>query len=110
MTRAGVGLGGGGREEGEVKRGGLTQRLASAVRSMRGGVGGRMRATQAYLGVENKFRYDAERRMWVMEGEEGEGAASLGEDGGGFGGGGQSGRLETVDQVKEVGPRMKVDG
>ncbi|CAM9141606.1 unnamed protein product, partial [Scytosiphon promiscuus] len=37
---------------------GVTQRFASAVRRMRGN------ATRAYLGVENKFRYDTARRVW----------------------------------------------
>lgn len=53
----------GGDEGGGVKVG-MTQRLASAVRrSIRGS------ATRAYLGVENKFRYDTARRIWIMEGD-----------------------------------------
>lgn len=57
------GVGGikGGDESGGVRLG-MTQRLASAVRrSIRGS------ATRAYLGVENKFRYDTARRIWIME-------------------------------------------
>ncbi|CAM9479719.1 unnamed protein product, partial [Hapterophycus canaliculatus] len=74
---------------------GVTQRFASAVRRMRGN------ATRAYLGVENKFRYDTARRVWVMEGEDrgrrskggGQGSregASGGASGGGGGGDGDS--------------------
>lgn len=48
---------------------GMSQRLASVVRRMRG------RATQAYLGVENKFRYDTEHRMWIIDGDENDGAS-----------------------------------
>ncbi|CBJ32831.1 conserved unknown protein [Ectocarpus siliculosus] len=56
---------------------GVTQRFASAVRRMRGG------ATRAYLGVENKFRYDTARRMWVMEGEGRGRSGATGNDGSG---------------------------
>lgn len=59
----GVGGTKGGDESGGVRLG-VTQRLASAVRrSIRGS------ATRAYLGVENKFRYDTARRIWIMEGD-----------------------------------------
>lgn len=71
---------GGGGENGQ----GVKQRLASVVRRMGGGMRGGVRATEAYLGVENKFRYDSERRMWVMDGEDGEGRRGSGD---GFAGG-----------------------
>lgn len=63
-----------GRQEGGKQRPRVSQRLASVVRRMRGAGGGG--ATMAYLGVENRFRYDGERRMWVMDGEESEGIVS----------------------------------
>lgn len=53
-------------------RQGMTQRLASVVRRMRGS------ATHAYLGVENKFRYDTERRMWIIDGDESDGGGRRG--------------------------------
>ncbi|CAM9553888.1 unnamed protein product [Ectocarpus fasciculatus] len=67
---------------------GVTQRFASAVRRMRGG------ATRAYLGVENKFRYDTARRMWVMEGEGRGRSGATGNDGSG-GVGERTGRKDT---------------
>ncbi|CAB1118429.1 unnamed protein product [Ectocarpus sp. CCAP 1310/34] len=67
---------------------GVTQRFASAVRRMRGG------ATRAYLGVENKFRYDTARRMWVMEGEGSGRIGATGSDGSG-GVGERTGRKDT---------------
>lgn len=50
---------------------GVTQRLVSAVRRVRGA--GTGSATPAYLGVENRFRYDEKQKIWVMEGDENEG-------------------------------------
>ena len=74
----------GGGESGS-KGEGVTQRLASAVRrSMRGG------ATRAYLGVENRFRYDTARRMWIMDGNERRGG------GGPHSGGAHNGRGRAV--------------
>lgn len=67
---------------------GVTQRFASAVRRMRGG------ATRAYLGVENKFRYDTARRVWVMEGEGRGRSGATGNDGSG-GVGERTGRKDT---------------
>lgn len=67
---------------------GMTQRLASAVRRMRGS------ATRAYLGVENKFRYDTERHMWIIDGDE--------KDGGVRGDGGGGGRRVPRVGDKEV--------
>lgn len=77
--------GGGGGSAGGL---GVTQRFASAVRRMRGG------ATRAYLGVENKFRYDTARRMWVMEGEGRGRSGATGNDGSG-GVGERTGRKDT---------------
>ncbi|CAM9605189.1 unnamed protein product, partial [Discosporangium mesarthrocarpum] len=46
----------------------LAQRLASLVPQRPGWGRGSGGATHAFLGVENRFRYDQERKMWVMEG------------------------------------------
>lgn len=83
---------GGGRGERGGTGLGLKQRLASAVGRIRGGVGSETRATQAYLGVENKFRYDGERRVWVMEGDSGEEMGGVGDI---SGGGREKGSLEV---------------
>ena len=78
---------------------GLTQRLASVVRRMRGN------ATRAYLGVENKFHYDTQRRMWVIEGGGGRGggARRKAKGGGGRRGGREGGRQGVGDKSVSSG-------